>query len=385
MKSEEFYGFTNHKAQSSKLKVQSKATMLKIKNIILTMALMGCSGLAFSQTVEQRIDSLQMLIGQQTILHLKATARKGAKVVMPSFKPQTQIVPGVEVVEQSKGDTMHVGDNQMVVSRDYTITSFDEKVYAIPALNVKIDGKNCHGNPLALKVLTVPVDTVHPNQFYPPKTVQENPFLWSEWSFAFWLSFLLLIVCGAMLYLCNRLKKNKPIIARIRIIKRVPAHEKALKEINDIKQHHSTSNQETQKEYYTHLTNALREYIVNRFGFNAMEMTSTEIIENLRASGDQKMIDELRMLFSTADLVKFAKYEIPMNENDANLVNAINFIDQTKTNELPKEEKIVPTLSSEDQKSQQQRRLIKTLLWIGGFSAVAILGYIIYQVVMLLM
>jgi hypothetical protein len=383
--SEEFYGFTNHKVQSSKLKVQSKATMLKIKNIILTMALMGCSGLAFSQTVEQRIDSLQMLIGQQTILHLKATARKGAKVVMPSFKPQAQIVPGVEVVEQSKGDTMHVGDNQMVVSRDYTITSFDEKVYAIPALNVKIDGKNCHGNPLALKVLTVPVDTVHPNQFYPPKTVQENPFLWSEWSFAFWLSFLLLIVCGAMLYLHNRLKKNKPIIARIRIIKRVPAHEKALKEINDIKQHHSTSNQETQKEYYTHLTNALREYIVNRFGFNAMEMTSTEIIENLRASGDQKMIDELRMLFSTADLVKFAKYEIPMNENDANLVNAINFIDQTKTNELPKEEKIVPTLSSEDQKSQQQRRLIKTLLWIGGFSAVAILGYIIYQVVMLLM
>ena len=359
--------------------------MLKIKNIILTMALMGCPGLAFSQTVEQRIDSLQMLIGQQTILHLKATARKGAKVVMPSFKPQAQIVPGVEVVEQSKGDTMHVGDNQMVVSRDYTITSFDEKVYAIPALNVKIDGKNCHGNPLALKVLTVPVDTVHPNQFYPPKTVQENPFLWSEWSFAFWLSFLLLIVCGAMLYLRNRLKKNKPIIARIRIIKRVPAHEKALKEINDIKQHHSTSNQETQKEYYTHLTNALREYIVNRFGFNAMEMTSTEIIENLRASGDQKMIDELRMLFSTADLVKFAKYEIPMNENDANLVNAINFIDQTKTNELPKEEKIVPTLSSEDQKSQQQRRLIKTLLWIGGFSAVAILGYIIYQVVMLLM
>ena len=367
-----------------KLKVQSKATMLKIRNIILTMVLMGCSGLAFGQTVEQRIDSLQMLIGQQTILHLKATARKGAKVVMPSFKPQDQIIPGIEVVEQ-KGDTSQVGDDQMVVSRDYTITSFDEKVYAIPALNVKIDGKNFHGNPLALKVLTVPVDTVHPNQFYPPKTVQDNPFLWSEWSFAFWLSLLMIIICGAMLYLRNRLKKNKPIITRIRIIKRVPAHEKALKEINDIKQHHTTSNQETQKEYYTHLTNTLRAYIVSRFGFNAMEMTSSEIIDNLRAAGDQKMIDELRMLFSTADLVKFAKYEIPMNENDANLVNAINFIDQTKTDEQPKEEKIVPTLSSEDQKSQQQRRLIKTLLWVGGFSVAGILGYIIYQIAMLVM
>ena len=346
---------------------------------------MGCSSLAFGQTVEQRMDSLQLLIGQQTILHLKATARKGARIVLPSFKPQDQIVPGVEVVEQSKGDTMQMGDDRIQVSRDYTLTSFDEKVYVVPALDVKIDGKSYHGNPLALKVLTVPVDTVHPNQFYPAKGVQDNPFEWSEWSFAFWLSLLMIIICGAMIYLRNRLKKNKPIIARIRIVKRVPAHEKALREINDIKHHHTNASQETQKEYYTQLTNTLRAYIVSRFGFNAMEMTSGEIIERLRASGDQKMIDELRMLFSTADLVKFAKYEIPMNENDANLVNAINFIDQTKTDEQPKEEKIVPTLSTEDQKSQQQRRLIKTLLWVGGISVVAIFGYIVYQVAMLVM
>ena len=358
---------------------------MKIKNIILTMALMGCSTLAFGQTVEQRMDSLQLLIGQQTILHLKATAQKGARIVLPSFKPQDQIVPGVEVVEQSKGDTMQMGDDRIQVSRDYTLTSFDEKVYVVPALDVKIDGKSYHGNPLALKVLTVPVDTVHPNQFYPAKGVQDNPFEWSEWSFAFWLSLLMIIICGAMIYLRNRLKKNKPIIARIRIVKRVPAHEKALREINDIKHHHTNASQETQKEYYTQLTNTLRAYIVSRFGFNAMEMTSGEIIERLRASGDQKMIDELRMLFSTADLVKFAKYEIPMNENDANLVNAINFIDQTKTDEQPKEEKIVPTLSTEDQKSQQQRRLIKTLLWVGGISVVAIFGYIVYQVAMLVM
>lgn len=346
---------------------------------------MGCSTLAFGQTVEQRMDSLQLLIGQQTILHLKATARKGARIVLPSFKHQDQIVPGVEVVEQSKGDTMQMGDDRIQVSRDYTLTSFDEKVYVVPALDVKIDGKSYHGNPLALKVLTVPVDTVHPNQFYPAKGVQDNPFEWSEWSFAFWLSLLMIIICGAMIYLRNRLKKNKPIIARIRIVKRVPAHEKALREINDIKHHHTSASQETQKEYYTQLTNTLRAYIVSRFGFNAMEMTSGEIIERLRASGDQKMIDELRMLFSTADLVKFAKYEIPMNENDANLVNAINFIDQTKTDEQPKEEKIVPTLSTEDQKSQQQRRLIKTLLWVGGISVVAIFGYVVYQVAMLVM
>ena len=116
-----------------KFKAQSKETMFKVKNIILSLALLGCSGLAQAQQVEQRIDSLQILIGQQTVLHLKASVKQGDKVQLPSFKPQQQITPGVEVVEQSKGDTSHIGDDRMVVSRDYTLTSFDEKVYVIPA------------------------------------------------------------------------------------------------------------------------------------------------------------------------------------------------------------------------------------------------------------
>ena len=111
-----------------KFKAQSKETMFKVKNIILSLALLGCSGLTQAQQVEQRIDSLQILIGQQTVLHLKASVKQGDKVELPSFKPQQQITPGVEVVEQSKGDTSHIGDDRMVVSRDYTLTSFDEKV-----------------------------------------------------------------------------------------------------------------------------------------------------------------------------------------------------------------------------------------------------------------
>ncbi len=35
-------------------------------------------------------------------------------------------------------------------------------------------------------------------------------------------------------------------------------------------------------------------------------------------------------LFQTADLVKFAKHSPLMNENDMNLVNAVEFINNTK-------------------------------------------------------
>lgn len=340
-----------------------------------------CSMSTMAQVeVKQSIDSLQLLIGEQTTLHLQVRAKRGQKVVMPSYKPSELITPGVEVVEQQDGDTSHIDDNNIVISRHYVLTSFDEKVYAIPTLPVKVDGRDYHGNPLALKVLTVQVDTVHTNQFYPPKDVQDNPFQWSEWSVYFWMSMLVVLLCVAFFYLRMCLKNNKPIKISFRIVKRVPAHEKALSEINEIKQQSANVGQETQKEYYTRLTNTLREYIESRFGFNAMEMTSGEIIERLSTSGDQKMIDELRGLFRTADLVKFAKYETLINENDANLVNAINFIDQTKTDEVAVEEKVAPTLSDEDKKTRQQRKVIKVLMWLSALIGVGLLAYVCYGV-----
>ena len=145
--------------------------MTKQKNIIIMMLafLMLLPVGSAAQEVVQKLDSLQILIGEQTKLHLKVTAAKGAKVVLPSFKPSQMLIPGIEVVEQSDADTAELDGGRLQISRDYTLTSFDEKVYAVPALQVKVNGKTCQGNPLALKVLTVPVDTVHPNQFYPPK------------------------------------------------------------------------------------------------------------------------------------------------------------------------------------------------------------------------
>jgi hypothetical protein len=122
----------------------------------------------------------------------------------------------------------------------------------------------------------------------------------------------------------------------------------------------------------------LRRYIEERFGFNAMEMTSSEIIYRLREKSDQKMIDELTELFMTADLVKFAKYETLINENDLNLVNAVNFINETKQEGETTEERIVPKLSEDDKKSMKNRITIKTLLWIIGVTVLCLFAYIIY-------
>lgn len=60
-------------------------------------------------------------------------------------------------------------------------------------------------------------------------------------------------------------------------------------------------------------------------------MTSSEIINRLMEVTDKANdISGLKVLFQTADLVKFAKHNPGMNENDANLINAIQFINETK-------------------------------------------------------
>ena len=64
---------------------------------------------------------------------------------------------------------------------------------------------------------------------------------------------------------------------------------------------------------------------------------------------------------------------------------AINFIDQTKTNEQTVEEKVAPELTDQDRKTRSQRKLIKALLWGGAIVMAAITAYVIYGACMLLM
>ncbi len=350
--------------------------------MVIPLLLLGLYGRA-QVVVEQTVDSVAILIGQQTQLRLAVTLPQGSHLQWPALKAAQYVVPGVEVVEAHAADTVGSEGSQLKVEKVYTITSFDEKLYSIPGLAVKVDGKSYKGGTAALKVITVDVDTLHPNQFYPPKDVQDNPFLWAEWSPYVWLSLLVLVLALVAFYLLVCLHENRPIIAKIRIVRHVPAHQRALGEIEKIKAGRLQASDD-QKTYYTQLTDTLRKYIEERFGFNAMEMTSSEIITRLQQSGDPKMLSELQELFTTADLVKFAKYSTMINENDLNLVNAIHFIDETKQEGQAVEEKIVPKLSESDRRRQESRYVMKGLLWTLAVVIAALLAYILYHVYLLM-
>lgn len=322
--------------------------------------------------VEATIDSVQMVVGEQTGMHLSAIVKPGQRVVFPQRKAMQMLAPGVEIVDAPRVDTTDAADGYIKVTQHLTLTAFEDSLYYIPAQKVRVDGRTLQSKSLALKVLTIEVDTLHPNQFFGPKDVQDNPFQWSEWRVLFYLAVLAMVLYVVCWLAYLRLKSKKPIKLKVRIVKRIPPHQKALNAIDTIKKESSEVNA---KAYYTQLTDTLRKYIEERFGFNAMEMTSSEIIEHLRQVDDQSKMQELSMLFETADLVKFAKYTVDMSENDRNLVSAVEFINTTKQDNVPAEERIEPTVTEQEKQTIRMRTSLK---WAVVLMVVAITALVVY-------
>lgn len=95
-----------------------------------------------------------------------------------------------------------------------------------------------------------------------------------------------------------------------------------------------------QKEYYTRLTDILREYLDRRFGINAMEMTSTQIRHALNNSRDEIMSKQLvEQVLEISDFVKFAKAQPLGDDNVKAFEAARRFVEDTKPVEINPETK----------------------------------------------
>lgn len=353
--------------------------MTEFKRYILAILLILASASAHAQvSLEAQMDSLQIYIGEQTGIHLEVRANKGQVVSFPQY--QDTIVTGVEVVETSKIDTQYLNDDKrMVLKETYTITSWDSALYYIPGLKVQVDNEVYESNPLALKVYTVPVDTLHPEAFYGVKDLMEPEFALEDWIML--IVALLLIAPAAYLAWRNyvRIRDNKPIIRKIKVEPKVPCDRVAINAIQKIKNDQSQMKDEP-KVYYTKLTDVLRTYMEERFGFNAMEMTSSEILDELKRFGDNEALYMLNDLFQTADLVKFAKLAPELSEKDGNLLTALSFINKTREEANPDAVPQPTEITVVEKPSLRSRIILWTLLGVCLLVLVASLVYIVLQV-----
>ncbi len=343
------------------------------KRIFTILVLLACVlGMKAQVNVEATIDSLQILIGEQAHVSLEVSLDADKHAVLPSVADT--LVRGVEVLDIAKPDTQYVNDNKrMIIKEIYTITSFDSALYYLPPMEVMVDSQTYRSRPLALKVYSMPVDTLHPEAFFGPKDVMKPDFMWSDWYLAIACVVLWAPLAVLLVYVIRRLRDNKPIIRKVKVEPKLLPQEVAMKEIDRIKKEKIWQNGR-EKEYYTQLTETLRRYIQARFGFNAMEMTTDQIVVHLQSVDDDSAMTELQGLLQMADLVKFAKFTPLMNENDMNLLNAVRFINRTMLQPAPNA-KPEPT-----EITIVEKRPLRTKILL-GVAATAVVAVLVWSIV----
>lgn len=342
---------------------------------LFSLFLGGLASVAQNVSVEASLDSTSILIGQQLRMSARVACPKGAKVQFPEYRDGF-VCEGVEMLEAGPVDTVEAdGGRRWELTRQYTLTSFDSAQYKIPRVEVDVNGRTyASRNEIPLTVGSVDVDLQHPDDFRPPKVPVEGVFEWSStifcWSLGVWLAFLVFVVS------LWRLAVAKPVTRRIKIIPPTPPQKTAITAIERLRANEKEG--EHQKEYYMALTDVLRTYIVERFGFNAREMTTYEIVDRLRRNGDAEALDELHSILATADLVKFAKYEASLAESDRALLQAVDYVRTTQIDDPDAEKEVEKIVVVSDSGQRLYKLCLKGVMLIAALCGIGCSAYVVY-------
>jgi large-conductance mechanosensitive channel len=316
------------------------------------MLLQGVKIRALESWIAVRIDTADLLIGEQTKLYLTITTDKGKTVYWPI--PADTLMAGVEILSVSALDTTEIDNNRIEIKHDILVTSFDSALYLLPPFMLVDNGDTTYSEQVALKVSTIPVNTDAPNEFFDIKDVWKPPFVWADYYPLILGIILFIVLAAAIFYIVKRLKNRKSLIPFKKAEPLLPPHEEAVKRLDVIKQQ-KLWQQGKNKEYYTQITDTLRYYIFRCYGVNAMEMTTNEILDIIKGENDARQVyDTLKQILLLADFVKFAKLHPLPDENDLSLKNAYLFVNQTKQAEpvkLPEESRTEQATDGETNQS----------------------------------
>lgn len=312
--------------------------MKKISYIFLLYIMMLTANVtnAGNTIVSAKMDSTLLLMGKKTSIHVEIVQDKGSKGYFVNEGSDT-LNKYVEVSARLNADTTDIGNNREQINRDIIIQSFDSGMYVIPAFKYVVGKDTFSSKELTLKVLPVKVDSL--STIHDLKSVAEPPFFITDYLPEFlvdywWLILivLLLIAFGVYAYFKWFKKGSVPFIKKTEIV--IPPFDEAIMKLTQLKSEKLWESGQD-KEYYTRLTDILRNYIDRRFNVNAMEMTSSQIIDVLRRNEETMPVnDQLNKILEMADFVKFAKMRPLPEDNEVSYQRAVNFVNETKPVEI---------------------------------------------------
>lgn len=261
---------------------------------------------------------------------------EGTPLALPELKFEKDAP--VEVVRSWQLDSVRVSKRKETPARydiraSLLLTAWMGGSYTLPDIPILMDGDTlvfkAPTEPLEVTELPVDMETF---QAHDIKDQVKFPYTLAElfpWIYGGIL--VLLALTALILFLIYREKKTEE------IRQSEPAHIRALRQLDKYRGQQYWK-PEQQKNFYSGVTDALREYIASRYGVGALEMTTAEIFQDLKNSDiPEDLYQEMQALFERADFVKFAKFTATDQENATVLPQAIRFVTTTYQTEIEEE------------------------------------------------
>ena len=311
--------------------MKSLRSIIILISIFLTNAF---SNAAAAINAKASLDSVAILMGKQTALHIEVVgelAPEGSLGVIDSMWRQ------VEIIDMGQPKISDLGNGRKELRQDIIIQSFDSGMYAIPPVLYLQPGDTVATNSPVLKVIPVPIDTLKTIHDYADvHQIDRKLFDYlPDWATDYGLWILLaLIVIGLSLFVYFKwLREGRiPLLPKR---KPVPPYNLAMQQLTHLKAEKLCEKGE-EKQYYTRLTDILRSYLEGRFGINAMEMTSPQILQSLQANEETRDSHQMmEKILEIADFVKFAKVRPLPEDNMIAMESAVRFVEETKPVEQP--------------------------------------------------
>ena len=314
---------------------------MKVLTLILALMLdMVPAGQAFLKQLQPR-DSILIADQIEYGFQLDSLA-EGTPIALPDFSGASNdtltFVRGWQIDTTARLRVRQPGSKERAklynVRGSIVLAPFEEGLYHLPPIPVLRGTDTLLFEGLDMEVKTMPVDTAT-FQIHDIKEQMRYPLTFDEvlpWIAGLWLLATLVILAVCLVQLRRRREAGveKP---------KDPAYIVALRELDKWRGDKFWA-PDKQKSYYSGITDALKNYIEDRFGVDAPEMTTAELFEALKQAEDlpAELREELRELFECADFVKFAKHTASQEENARALPTAVRFVTSTYQTVLEEEQ-----------------------------------------------
>lgn len=300
--------------------------------------LMACfafaSGLMAQQVeVEGKVADTKVQVGKPFTLDLSLKVPYGWFVEWNEFAQDT-LSEQIDILKCGNVERTADADSNVIVKQQLTLMTFDTGQIVLPSVGLKYAKSfddpmrlEAFTDPIKLYATTIAVDTTM--AYKPIIEPLAAPITMKE-VFPWILAVLLAILLGLGIWLFLKRRKTR-VDEDGNVIKGpvIPPYDKAVDELKRLREEKMWQSGKV-KEYFSSLTDIAREYIEGQFGVNAVEMTTDDILDEIKPLHFPKeTYNKLKDTMEVADLVKFAKYSASTLESDTALSDMTGFVNES--------------------------------------------------------